>query len=142
VFATLNPTGSTAPNLDRATIVAWRGIDLPLPAVDSVSRYWDLAISRSGGATSDTISGPTADETRVTEADAATATITRVRGSDGRVDTQVLNVPSPGMRIRPGTSSLAPIVIAPLPGLGMALVHSPGPFQSMPYINGISVNRP
>lgn len=142
LFATLNPTGASGPGLEQATIIAWRPFLLAQPPVGSTSRYWDLSRSRGPSASSDTVSGPTADATTVTTSDAATATITRTRDSDGRVDTQVLNVPVEGMRLRPPAPSLAPLVIAPLPGLGLVVANSPGPFQQMPSITAISVARP
>jgi len=142
LFATLNPTGANGPGVEQATIIAWRASALPLPAAGSASRYWDLSRSRGPGATSDTVNGPTADSITVTTSDAATATITRTRDSDGRVDTQVMNLPGDGMRLRLGAPSLAPLVIAPLPGLGMVVANTPGPFQQMPSITAISVSRP
>ena len=142
LFATLNPTGASGPAVEQATIIAWRPLVLPQPAVGSTSRYWDLSRSRGPSASVDTVSGPTADATTVTTSDAATATITRTRGSDGRVDTQVMNLPAEGMRFRSPAPSLAPLVIAPLPGLGVVVANSPGPFQQMPSITAISVARP
>lgn len=114
-----------------------------LPALNSVSMFWDLSIGTSG------MAGAVGDNTTTVQTvDATAGSFTRVRGSDGRVDGFTLNKPRDGLRYRAagtspltggGTANLSEIIVMPLPGTGASTYISVSPNQNF---LGISVNHP
>jgi hypothetical protein len=104
LFGTTNPDGINGSTVEQTHIVATKPRTLTLPAVGTVSKYWDLSQLRQFDATknayANATTAPKADSTTVQAVDSAAGTLTRVRASDGRVDTFALNKPIDGMRSR------------------------------------------
>jgi hypothetical protein len=75
-----------------------------MPAVNSVSNFWDLTLNTLGLAQTTDF---TDSSTTVTSINTTVGSFTRKRASDGRTDTIILNTPRTGMRYRvPGSSVL------------------------------------
>lgn len=111
-----------------------------LPAVGAVSNFWDVSFGSTGLTSADF----TDSITTVTTVDATTASYTRTRTSDGRIDTIQLNKPRPGLRYRPAaavtlpsgaTSNVAETFYLPLQGLGVTVYNFATSF-------GVSVTKP
>lgn len=122
--------------------VAARQQALALPAVQAVNKFWDLSIGSGGyaGTVTDTT-------TTIQSVDSATASYTRVRSSDGRVDGFSVNKPRDGLRYRAagssattsgGTVNYSEIISMPLPGTGLGTYVSVAANQSF---FGVSVNH-
>jgi hypothetical protein len=115
---------------------------LTLPADNDVSMFYDFTVGDGNfmwapapGAS------PLTDSTiTVTGHDAATNSYTRVRASDGRVDTITINAPYPGLRSRTATSAAAATVYLPLPGVGLTFYSNYS--DTAPDFFGISVEHP
>lgn len=111
-----------------------------LPATGSVANFWDVSFAATGLASADFIDS----STTVTAVDAASASYTRTRALDGRIDTIQLNKPRPGLRYRPAaavtlpsgaTSNVAETFYLPLQGLGVTVYNFSTSF-------GVSVGKP
>ena len=122
--------------------VAARNTAQTLPEVQSVNKFWDLSISGNGyaGAVTDTT-------VTIVSADAATASFTRTRASDGRVDAFTIDKPRDGLRYRAagsspltngGTTNFSEIISMQLPGTGLSVYVSVPANQNF---FGISVNH-
>lgn len=117
---------------------------LALPAVGFVNRYRTLRISGN-----DVIDALEEDEIRIMAADSTAGTATRIRTSDGRVDTPTYNKPRDGLRHRSLNScniggapaACSEVVTLPLPGMGVALTVS-ATVQPTPSFFEFSVNKP
>lgn len=118
-------------------VVATKQAALTLPAVDTVTAFWDFTVEPTGFATALVDSSVT-----VTAIDAAAGTYTRTRASDGRVDTHKINDPGVGLRSRAANSctvvNCAGLVAMPLPGTGVAFYMGTAPSNFF----GISINKP
>lgn len=95
-----------------------------LPAVGTVSAFRFLQINNDN-----TVSPVVEDSNTVTATDAAARTVTRIRTSTSRVDTQTYDKPRDGLRHRPANSCTiggtiipcAEVVQQPLQGMGVVL---------------------
>lgn len=103
----------------RGLAVAARQQALALPKVGAGSRFWELFVNAQG--VSSEIESP---EITVTATDPAAGTVTRRRTADGRLDTQVYNLPLPGMRYR--TADTCSVNGAPSPCDGSLSMTLPG----------------
>ncbi|HSW18842.1 MAG TPA: hypothetical protein VLJ86_16595 [Ramlibacter sp.] len=99
VFATTNPDGARGTDVEQTHFVATRAAKLSLPAVNTVTPFWDAELRRSAPGVFATTLGDAGSNT-VTAVDAATSTVTRTRSSDGRIDTVTYNSPIDGTRLR------------------------------------------
>lgn len=122
--------------------VAARQQALALPEAQAVNKFWDLSIG--GGGYAGTVTDTT---TTIQSVDAATASYTRVRALDGRVDGFTVNKPRDGLRYRAagssattsgGTVNYSEIISMPLPGTGLGTYISVAANQSF---FGVSVNH-
>ena len=132
--------------IDPATgafTVATRQAALSLPAVGEISKFYDFTIGSNGVASA---LGDTT--TTVKTIDAVTASYTRERASDSRIDGFTLNKPRAGVRYRAagtspvtggGSVSYAEIVVLPLPDTGITVYTSVAPTQNF---FGVSINHP
>ena len=122
--------------------VAARQTAQTLPEVQQVNKFWDMTIAGSGygGAVTDTTM-------TVLSVDAASASFTRTRAADGRVDGFTINKPRDGLRYRAagssattggGTTNFAEMIAMPLPGTGLSVNVSVSPNQNF---FGVSVNH-
>ena len=102
LFGTTNPDGLNGNGVEQTHIVATKPRVLPLPAVGTVNKYWDVSLSRQFDATKNAYvtvtNAQTADSTTIQSVDSAASTLSRVRASDGRIDAFVLNNPIEGVR--------------------------------------------
>jgi hypothetical protein len=136
LFGTNNPSGDSATTAFRTHFVMTRPNVQALPAVGTVSKYWDATISFATGNL--TASPLTADSVTVTAADAGGSTFTRTRTSDSRVDTFQVNYPVEGLRYRAASPGLSSLYMMPMPGLGISAM-----IDNMPaHFYGIAINRP
>lgn len=152
VFAFKTSGGAMAlfmlmPN-EEGLAVLIRQSPLSLPAVGSVSDFWDFEVGSGGFSWAPLANGATALSERqmtVTATDATAQTLTRVRTSDGRVDTFAVNSPYPGLRYRAAAaatgsqSALAATVTMPLASGG--LTFSANATTSNNFF-GLSVSKP
>ena len=118
---------------------------LALPAVGKVSNYWDFTVgsgafewspanNAEGGASA------LADySTTVTAVDTTAQSYTRLRASDGRVDTFLINNPRTGVRNRVASGSVSATFAMPLAGWGVVL--STNVDDSSDYLD-VSVDHP
>lgn len=129
------------PNALLTSIVASRLDTLPLPAVGSVQKYWDVQFTSDDYVI--TTTAPRADAVTVDSVDSAAGTVTRHRTSDGRQDTLQYNQPLTGTRLRlPGATYAAAIQI-PLQGLGMVISANAVPaLDTGVMFHVLSVERP
>lgn len=107
----------------------------PLPVVGTRNVYWDTVLDPFGSTQS-----VGADGNEVTAVDSAAGTFTRVRASDGRIDTWRQNYPVDGMRYRLPATGVRESLALPMPGTGIiAITGIPG--KGSPSY-AISVERP
>jgi hypothetical protein len=144
IFATTNPTGATGADVEQTSIVATKLQPLALPAVGTVTKYWDLNLSRLNGVNS---TNPIwTDSNTVTAVITAEASFTRVRQSDSRPDTWRNNHPLDGSRFRApftwNAQSHVGVNQILISGLGMAASINAAPSSSTLHFYGISVVRP
>jgi len=123
--------------------VAAKQLVQTLPVVGATNKFWDFSIGSAGYAS-------TVSDTMMTiqSVDTATASFTRVRASDGRVDGFSINKPRDGLRYRAAGSSTttsgatvnyAEIIAMKLPGTGLSVNTSVAANQNF---FGISVDHP
>jgi hypothetical protein len=144
LFGTTNPGGVNTVSNEQTSFVAAKLPALSMPTAGTVSKYWDLSLSRANNVNS---TGPVgADSLSVTTVDAANQSFTRTRTSDGRVDTVSINRPVSGMRVRPAGSfegqNFAGVVQMPLPGLGIVASVNSAPSTSTFHLYSVSLARP
>lgn len=119
LFGTNNPSGSTEAGAFRTSFVMVRPVAGVVPAVGTVSKYWDLSINYNAMNQTLVSADLVADSNTVT---AVTATsMTRTRASDSRVDTLEVNKPAEGLRYRAASTGISSIYQMQLPTLGMAV---------------------
>lgn len=100
---------------------------LTLPVVGSVSTYWDFTVGSGAfewAPANDADGGAStlADySTTVTAVDTAAQSYTRLRASDQRVDTFLINNPRDGVRNRVASGSVTATFAMPLTGWGVVL---------------------
>lgn len=144
VFGTTNAAGGNEPTTEQSIIVATKLSKLALPAVDSVSKFWDMGLTQNGSTR--TVTSPAKESVTVKTVDAATNAVTRKRESDGREDVVRYNHPVDGVRLRDaGTWNSVPFASVyqmPIAGLGMTMSVNVNPPPSAAYIYNISVTRP
>lgn len=136
LFGTSNPSGSDDPSSLRTSFVMVRPAPLEVPAVGSVTKYWDVSGTYNGMTHtfvvdpvypgSNTVNSVTADS------------FTRTRAGDGRVDTFQVNKPVEGLRYRALSSTSSSIYQMQIPTLGMAVAIDNGPN----HFYSVSVLRP
>lgn len=121
---------------------------LNLPAVGAVSEFREFEVGNGSFSWAPLSNGATALAERqltVTATDVATQSFTRLRASDSRVDTQVVNSPYPGLRYRAavvatgGQSAQAAAVTMPLATGGLSFYASATTANNF---FGISVTKP
>lgn len=115
---------------------------LSLPAANDVLRFWDFIVG-NGNFTENPAPGASdlSDfAITVTAVDMAAKTYTRVRSSDGRVDSIISDTPFNGLRVRPVSDAAAATVYLPLPGTGLTFYMSHA--DSATDFFGISVSHP
>lgn len=141
VFATTNAAGSSDPAVEQTVLVLFKPRTQQLPAVGSVTKYWDVSIARQFSA------GPgvnnasfAADSNTIQSVDSTASTVSRKRTSDGREDTFVYNAPLDGLRFRAQVPGMLGVYTFPLPGLGIAL--SVNSAASSTHLYNVSVGRP
>jgi len=122
-------------------VVATLQRTLALPAVGNVTNFWNFGIGSTGVASAIGDSSVT-----IQAADATAGTYTRVRASDGRVDSLAINQPRTGMRLRAAGSSVltngqtlsfAEMISLPVPGVRVYILHS-----GINGTLGVSVTKP
>jgi hypothetical protein len=116
---------------------------LPLPAVGTVTPFWQFNVVPSTGLSA------LADETQtVTAVDTGTGLVTRQQASDGRIDNITFNDPYPGMRYRQtnacttstgGPFNCSGTVQMRLQGSGITLSVSSVPTK---HFVTVSINKP
>jgi len=120
---------------------------LAVPAVDTVSKYFDAQLWRElGPNTQNVTSAPVADSNKVTGVNGNT--VTRERASDGRIDTVHYNDPMAGVRHRdagtnPDGTPFAEVLQVTVPGAGLtvSINAQPASAGSQRYIYAPSVQR-
>ncbi|MEJ8836310.1 hypothetical protein [Ramlibacter sp. AN1133] len=145
LFGTTDANGGTPTTDPASTLIAGKLSTLPLPAVGTEVKFWDVQLAITG--TTRTTTAPSPDSNTVLTVDAATQTVTRKRSSDGREDVVHYNDPLAGVRTRDAGSfnnqPFAAVHQIPLPGMGLTLsVNSVPASATSTYIVNISVNRP
>ncbi len=118
---------------------------LPLPAVGSVSNFWDFNVGSGAfefAPVNDADGGASAladYSVSITAVDTVAQSITRLRASDQRVDTLLVNSPRAGVRNRVASANVQPSLQMPLSGFGVTLSTNVG--GTSDYLD-ISVNHP
>lgn len=131
LFGTTNPAGTST--TDETHFVAVRPKALAIPAVGSVSRYWDVSLQPS---MSGLVTSIASDSITVTAVDGSS--VTRKRESDGRIDVWRSNYPIDGLRYRAASTGIAETLGLPL-GTGTMVAFN---VQPTPHFYSISVARP
>jgi hypothetical protein len=141
LFGSTNEAGSTDPSVPQTTLVLFKPNPQQLPALGTVTKYWDVTVARPLNA------GPgqnnasvVADSNTVLSVDTAAGTVVRKRGSDGREDTIRYNVPLTGLRYRAQTSTILGVYQYPLPGTSVVLSVNSAPAST--HLYNVSVVRP
>lgn len=103
LFGSNNPSGTETAGSFRTHFVLTRPQSVSLPAVGTVSNFWD-ASQRYAAASPSTTNGTltatiAAESITVTAVDASAGTMTRTRARDSRVDTFEINKPIEGLRL-------------------------------------------
>jgi hypothetical protein len=105
LFGTTNASGSTDAAVEQTNIVLTKLKPWTLPEVGSTSKYAETLVlytSATGTRSTDPV---TSNQVTNIAVDASANKVQRKRQSDGRIDTQDLNQPIPGVRTRePGTN--------------------------------------
>jgi hypothetical protein len=115
-----------------------------LPAVNSQSFFWDLTLSGNGS-----VSNFAEDVVTITAVDPATQVVTRIRGSDARVDSFAYDSPRDGLRYRAANSctrngvavNCPEVVQLPLQGIGITLSASVSNNPATSFLS-VSIGRP
>ncbi|MBS0343659.1 MAG: hypothetical protein JSS56_24400, partial [Proteobacteria bacterium] len=129
VFGTTNPDGNRnvagGPEIEETHFILTKHQTLAVPAVDTVSKYFDVQLSRLPVSGSQNVtSAPVADSNKVTSVNGNA--VTRQRASDGRVDTVHYNDPMAGVRHRdagigPDNQPFAEVYQVTVPGAGLTV---------------------
>lgn len=146
VFAFKTAGGAMAlfmlvPN-EEGLVVFVKQSPLSLPAVDTVTTFWDFTVGNGSFSWAPLANGASALATQtvtVTAVDATAQSFTRIRSSDQRVDSFAVNSPYPGLRYRSPTSTLSATVTMPLAGGGLTFYANGLRAQNF---FGISVTQP
>ncbi len=142
VFAFRNAGGTTmlvVSLADGGVVVGAKQVEAVLPAVGSVTRFWDIQAVQTVGVSGLSTAIDTA-EIKVQSVDTTTKSVERLRTlsngvADGRVDVVRYNQPRTGLRFRPAgsfvlngsTRSFAAALHLPIQGMGLSFATSPGP---------------
>jgi hypothetical protein len=143
LFGTPNPDGANTPTTEQSHFVLTKHQELAVPAVGTVSKYFDIQLERQGS--TNVVAVPTADSTTI--ATVHGNTVTRVRASDSRNDTIHYNEPLPGVRHRdagtnPGGSPFAEVYQFTVPGSGLTVSLNAQPTSATrTYFYAPSVQR-
>jgi hypothetical protein len=127
LFGTTNPDGINTNTTEQTSIVATKPRTLTLPEVGSISKYSELSQVRRFDSVNNVYvnlaTAVSSDATTTQSVDSAAAAFTRLRESDGRIDTIMLNKPLDGLRSRPagtsGSVSYSAVYQFPFNGLGI-----------------------
>lgn len=149
VFGTTNPEGlrnAAGVQVEETHFILTKHQALAVPAVGTVSKYFDVQLNRPIGGVNET-TAPKADSNTVTSVNGST--VTRVRTSDSRVDTVHYNDPLPGVRHRDaglnpdGVTPFAEVYQVSVPGTGLTVSINAVPSSpSRSHIYAPSVQRP
>lgn len=118
---------------------------LALPELGSVNTFWDFTVGNGAfqfAPANDANGGASAladYSITITGVDATAQSITRLRASDGRVDTLLVNSPRAGVRNRLAGTNVQPSLQMPLNGFGVTLSTNVG--GTSDYLD-ISINHP
>jgi hypothetical protein len=115
-----------------------------LPALNSQTLFWEFTLNGNGS-----IGNLGEDDVTVTAVDAATKVVTRIRGSDARIDSLAYDSPRDGLRYRAPNSctrngvavNCAEVVQLPLQGIGITLSASVSSNPATSFLS-VSVGRP
>ncbi|HET8747918.1 MAG TPA: hypothetical protein VFM98_20135, partial [Ramlibacter sp.] len=141
LFGTTNAAGSNEPGVEQTVLVLFKPQTQQLPAVGSVSKYWDVTIARTLGAPpGDNNASLVADSNTITAVDSATSSVSRERASDGRKDMFTYNAPLDGLRHRAQVPGMLGVYLFPLPGLNVALAVNSAAAST--HLYNISIARP
>lgn len=142
VFAFRNAGGTTmlvVSFADGGVMVGARQVEAALPAVGTVTRFWDIQAVQMVGVSGLSTVVDTA-EIKVQSVDTTAKTVTRLRTlsndlEDGRVDVVRYNQPRTGLRFRPAgsyvlsgsTKTFSAALHLPIQGMGLSFATTPGP---------------
>lgn len=123
VFGTTNAEGVNAPEIEQTHFILTKHQVLAVPAVGTVSKYFDAQLNRPIGGANQT-TAPKAESNTVASVNGSA--VTRVRASDGRNDTVHYNDPLPGVRRReagvgPDSQPFAELYQVTVPGAGLTV---------------------
>ncbi|HYP71617.1 MAG TPA: hypothetical protein VEP93_12075 [Variovorax sp.] len=150
VFGTTNPDGirnTQTVQVEETSFILAKLQPQTVPAVGTVSKYFDASLSRSpaSGSVNET-TGPVADANKITNVSGNA--VTRERASDGRVDTTHYNDPLPGVRHRDGgmnpdgVTPFAEVYQVSVPGVGLTVSINAKPAgPSQRHVYSASVQR-
>lgn len=125
VFAFIADNGTTVllgfDGGEGSFVIMVRQKPLALPADGEVNQFWDFAVGNGNFAWNPAPGASALDDftLTVTGVDATTNSYTRVRASDGRVDSINNNTPYPGLREKTASNSAPATIFLPLAGLGV-----------------------
>lgn len=146
VFGTTNEAGSRAAEVEQTTLVMAKLSAQELPAVGTVTKYWDVALVRSptAGAGQNITPEIAADASTVKTVDATARSAVRTRASDGREDTVHYDKPATGLRHRPaGTwngAAFSGVYQFPMMGAGVSISINTSPTAN--HLYNVSIVRP
>lgn len=128
VFGTTNPDGTNTPETEQSHLILTKHQEQAVPAVGTVSKYFDVQLNRQGS--NNVTTAPTPDSTTIAAVNGNA--VTRVRASDSRNDTVHFNDPLPGVRHRdagtnPDGSSFAEVYQFTVPGSGLSVSFNAQP---------------
>lgn len=132
-------------NDGQVVILARKQAIAALPALNSQNLFWDFTLNGNGSVSGDFVE----DVVTVTAVDATTKVVTRIRGSDARVDQLAYDSPRDGLRYRAPNSctrngvaiNCAEVVQLPLQGIGITLSASVSSNPATSFLS-VSVARP
>lgn len=143
-FGTTNADGVNTPTTEQTHFILTKHAALAVPAVGTVSKYFDTQFSRVQGGSNAT-TAPKAESNTVTAVSGSA--VTRTRASDSRIDTVHYNDPLPGVRRRaagqnPDNTPFAEVYQVGVPGAGLTVSINANPFgPSSTHIYAPSVQR-
>jgi len=116
-----------------------------LPAVNSQNLFWEFTLNGNGSVSGNFVE----DVVTITAVDVATKVVTRIRGSDARIDSLATDSPRDGLRYRAPNSctrngvavNCAEVVQLPLQGIGITLSASVSSNPATSFLS-VSVGRP
>ena len=144
-FGTTNPEGVNTAQTEQTHFILTKHATLPVPAVGTVSKYFDAQLNRAMGGVNET-TAPKAESNTVYSVNGSA--VTRVRASDSRYDTVHFNDPLPGVRRReagvgPDSQPFAELYQFGVPGAGLTVsinAQPYGPTRSHIYAPSVSRN--